>query len=134
MPSESRYEPHRGTLIMVLGILSLFTAPIILGPIAWIMGNADMKKIREGAMDPEGESQTNIGRICGMVATILGLVGVVFCCVIGLFYSAIIGLVIGGAAMEEHRHREGQPPDFKFEMKDFPKEDMDRDELERPKE
>ena len=67
------WEPHRGTLIMVLGILSLVLAPIILGPIAWVMGSEDLKKIRQGRMDPEGESMTNTGKVCGMVATIVSI-------------------------------------------------------------
>ncbi len=68
---RSNLAPHRGSTIMVLGILSLAVAGIILGPIAWIMGNNDMKEIRAGRMDPEGESNTNTGRICGMIATLL---------------------------------------------------------------
>jgi hypothetical protein len=71
------YAPHRGTLILVLGILSLTGAGLLTGIPAWIMGNADMKEIRAGRMDPEGESNTNIGRILGMVSTILGAVGCV---------------------------------------------------------
>lgn len=87
-PSRRRYEPHRGTLILILGILSLTGLGMITGIPAWIMGNADMEKIRNGTMDPTGESSTNIGRILGMVSTILGLVGLVFggfcCCLSGL--------------------------------------------------
>ncbi|HXG08495.1 MAG TPA: hypothetical protein VNK04_01780, partial [Gemmataceae bacterium] len=65
-------EPHRGSLILTLGIVSLFTVPLILGPIAWIMGSNDLEAMRAGRMDPEGESNTNAGRICGMIATIVG--------------------------------------------------------------
>jgi hypothetical protein len=44
-----------------MGILSIvLCAPI--GIPAWIMGNTDMRKIREGTMDPEGESTTQAGR------------------------------------------------------------------------
>jgi predicted Zn finger-like uncharacterized protein len=79
-------EPHRGTLILVLGILSLTGLGILTGIPAWIMGNADMAKIRAGTMDPEGESNTNIGRILGMVSTIIVLVTVIpmgLCCCLG---------------------------------------------------
>jgi hypothetical protein len=69
-------------VILVPGILSLVMAGPILGPIAWIMGNSDLKEIRAGRMDPEGESQTNAGRICGMIATILSISGLVLCCVV----------------------------------------------------
>jgi hypothetical protein len=82
---RSRYRddlaPHRGTLILVLGILAIVgVAPIILGPIAWIMGNNDLEEMRVGRMDPEGEGATNGGRICGMIATILWVAFTVFCC------------------------------------------------------
>ena len=63
-------KPHRGTLILVLGILSLVVcAP--LGIVAWVMGNGDLKQMDAGAMDPTGRSLTNGGRICGMIGTIL---------------------------------------------------------------
>jgi hypothetical protein len=102
-------EPHRGTTIMVLGILSLFVANIILGPIAWIMGNNDLKKMRAGQMDRSGESNTNTGRICGIVGTILGAAGL--CCLIG-------GLTFGFgtfffAAREAQQHQEKAAPFFK---------------------
>ena len=56
-------KPHRGTLILVLGILSLVGCGIFTGIPAWIMGNNDMKEIRAGTMDPAGEQMTNIGKL-----------------------------------------------------------------------
>lgn len=82
-----RYQQeHRGQLILVLGILSFFVGGPILGLVAWIMGSNDLKEMRAGRMDPEGESQTNTGRICGMISTLMGavvLLGVLGCCAIG---------------------------------------------------
>jgi hypothetical protein len=69
-------QPHRGTLILVLGILSLVACGL-LGPFAWVMGNNDLTEMRAGRMDPEGEGMTNAGRICGIISTILM---VVFAC------------------------------------------------------
>ena len=83
-------KPHRGTLILVLGILSL----IICGPLgiaAWIMGNNDLREIDSGMMDPEGRSMTQAGRICGIIACILLALSVLLA--IGFFL-----LVLGGAA------------------------------------
>jgi hypothetical protein len=69
-------KPHRATTILVLGILSLIVcAP--LGIFAWIMGNADLKAMETGTMDPAGRSNTNAGRICGIIGTVLLIVGVV---------------------------------------------------------
>lgn len=68
-------KPHRGTTILVLGILSLvLCAP--LGIAAWIMGNSDLKEMDAGVMDPSGRSTTNAGRICGIIGTILLIIGV----------------------------------------------------------
>src|SRR5438105_13643672 len=65
-------QPSRGTLILVLGILSIVLCGF-LGPVAWIMGSNDLKEIRAGRMDPEGEGTTNGGRICGIIGTFLNL-------------------------------------------------------------
>jgi predicted Zn finger-like uncharacterized protein len=75
-PTRSRnLAPHRGDTIQLLGILSFFIAGPILGPMAWIMGNNDLKEMDAGRMDPAGRGSTSTGRMCGMIATILCLVG-----------------------------------------------------------
>jgi len=89
-------KPHRGVLILVLGIIGLVACQI-LGPIAWLMGNADLKEMKAGRMDPEGESMTNIGRILGIVATVLLVVS--FCVTIA-WIVLLGGLVAGGAAAQ----------------------------------
>ena len=73
-------EPHRGTLILVLGILSLVLCGFFTGIPAWIMGKGDLAKIKDGMMDPEGEGTTKAGMICGMI-----------CCIIS---AVLIGLII----------------------------------------
>lgn len=78
--------PHRGQLILVLGILSctLVLAPV-LGPIAWVMGQQDLTEISAGRMDPDGENVTNTGRICGMVSTLVAaVVFLLFCVLVSL--------------------------------------------------
>jgi hypothetical protein len=70
-------KPHRGTLVLVLGILGL----VVCGPLgiaAWVMGSGDLKQMDAGTMDPSGRSTTNAGKICGMIATILMIIGVIF--------------------------------------------------------
>jgi hypothetical protein len=69
-------QPHRATVVLVLGILSLIVcAP--LGIAAWIMGGNDLSAMRSGRMDPSGESLTAVGRILGIIGTVLFGVGVV---------------------------------------------------------
>lgn len=88
-------EVHRGTTVLVIGILSIVFGGfgLILGPIAWVMGNTDLRKIRSGEMDPEGESLTKAGWVCGIIGTFLGLCNCVF--VIGYFVF-FMNMVQGG--------------------------------------
>jgi len=68
--------PHRGTLILVLGILGIVCC-FICGIIAWVMGKNDLREMDAGKMDPTGRGLTNAGKICGMVGVILAIVGLV---------------------------------------------------------
>jgi hypothetical protein len=73
---RGQVEPHRGVMILVLGILGLMVCGII-GIFAWMMGKRDLDLMRRGLMDREGEALTRVGYILGLVATILLLVAVV---------------------------------------------------------
>jgi hypothetical protein len=68
--------PHRGVLILVLGILGIVCC-FICGIIAWVMGNNDIREIDAGRMDPTGRGLTQAGKICGMVGVILSIVAIV---------------------------------------------------------
>ena len=83
--STEGQAPHRGVLILVLGILGLIVCQL-LAPVAWIMGKGDMAQIDSGQMDPEGRGLTQAGMILGIVGTIfivLSLVALVFFMVLG---------------------------------------------------
>jgi hypothetical protein len=73
---------HRGVLILVLGLIGVFVAPIPCSPIAWYLGNCDLAEIRAGRMDPDGESMTQVGRVLGMIMTILTAVIILLVCLI----------------------------------------------------
>jgi predicted Zn finger-like uncharacterized protein len=84
-PERRDAVPHRGGLILVLGVLSIVTGlGFILGPIAWLMASGDLKQIRAGLMERDGESQTNTGMVLGIVGTILGVLGLCCCGAWGL--------------------------------------------------
>ena len=55
-------KPHRGTTILILGILSIICCGP-LGIFAWVMGKSDIAAIDSGAMDPSGRQTTQIGMI-----------------------------------------------------------------------
>ncbi|MGL4551826.1 MAG: MJ0042-type zinc finger domain-containing protein [Gemmataceae bacterium] len=111
-------DPHRGGTVLLLGVLSLVTpffvcptlglatlAGTVLGLIAWVMGAADLAKMRAGAMDPDGEGNTRGGYVCGVI-------GVFF----NLFVLLSCGAFIGYAAYEGERNKQqrrggfGNPP------------------------
>src|SRR5438034_986442 len=74
-------KPHRGVLILVLGILSFVLCGIFTAIPAWILGNSDVKEMDAGTMDPAGRGMTNAGRILGIIQVILTGVAVI---VVGL--------------------------------------------------
>jgi len=80
---HSDYAPHRGGLVLALGLVALvggfsFCVPVVIGPLAWIFGSIDLREMREGRMDPAGEGMTRSGQICGIIATLLMLLGIMF--------------------------------------------------------
>ena len=90
--------PHRGTLILVLGILGLVCC-IICGIIAWVMGNNDLKQMAAGTMDPSGEGLTKAGKICGMVGVILAIVGIVLNLIFMLLGFGLFAVRSGSSPM-----------------------------------
>jgi hypothetical protein len=94
-------EPHRATLILTLGIVSIVLSltyllsivGLIIGICAWLMGQGDLKKMRANVMDPQGYGSTQAGWICGIIGTAFGGLFSI-CCVgqvlfyIGMFASA----------------------------------------------
>ena len=71
---DSNLAPHRGTLILVLGILGIVCC-CICGIVAWVMGNTDLRQMAEGRMDPSGQGLTQAGKICGIISVVLTIVG-----------------------------------------------------------
>jgi len=82
-------KPHRGTLILVLGILGIVMCGIFTAIPAWIMGNTDLAEMNAGTMDSSGRGLTNAGRIMGMIICIIGILAII----------AVIGLLVLGVAL-----------------------------------
>jgi len=85
-PYGTPQSNSNGTLILVLGILSIVCLPI-LGPVAWILGNNALKG---GMIDPSQLGQINAGRICGMIGSVFIVLGLIY-------WIVIIGMVGSGA-------------------------------------
>lgn len=111
--SGRNYVPHRGGLILAFGIIALVSGMgIIFGPIAWIMGNGDLREMQNGTMDPEGEGMTQTGRILGMIATILSIVGIVTILAIVGFYFGCVCCMFAGLAAGNNPNNINRPRRF----------------------
>jgi len=76
-------------MVLVFGILG-FVCCIIFGILAWAMGGKDLKEMQAGVMDRSGEGMTKVGKILGMIATILWIIAIVI---------QLIVLIAGGGMM-----------------------------------
>jgi len=72
-PAGQLVRPHRGTVVLVLGILGLVCC-FICGIISWVMGNTDLREMDAGRMDPSGRGLTQAGKICGIISVVLWIV------------------------------------------------------------
>lgn len=74
--STSQYmQPHRGGLILVLGLVGIVMGCPIFSLMAWVMGSGDLREMQVGRMDRSGEGLTQAGMILGMIPSILFIVG-----------------------------------------------------------
>jgi hypothetical protein len=114
-------EPHRGGLVLAMGIISLVGIavipglPVIFGIIGWVMGHTDLRKMRNNQMDQEGEGMTRAGWICGIIGTLLNLGFILLC-------GGLIGLGIWSESNRAQTTRSRGPatiPIFK-QQKDWP--------------
>jgi hypothetical protein len=92
-PPRRDCEPHRGSLILTLGRVSLCLAvPGLLGvaflPFALaslvggglgltvsLMARDDLEQMRRKVMDPDGEQSTLTGQTCSSIGLVIGIVG-----------------------------------------------------------
>lgn len=86
MSMEQQYRSSgNGGVILALGILSIVLVPI-LGPVAWVMGNRTLAAINSGYADSSQRSSVVAGRICGIIGTVILMLGIVYLiCIVTLF-------------------------------------------------
>ncbi|MDP6445344.1 MAG: hypothetical protein QGG36_01385 [Pirellulaceae bacterium] len=74
-------RPHRGGMILTLGILSWIVACPIFSIMAWVMGTADLREMSHGQMDDEGMGVTQAGQVLGLLNALVwilaGVIGTV---------------------------------------------------------
>ena len=72
-PAEPEMLPHRGARFLAYGVLGILVCWVVFAPMALSQADRDLALMREGRMDPSGESLTQAGRICGIVALVVHL-------------------------------------------------------------
>ena len=76
MTNGTNLQPHRGTLVLILGIVGIVCC-FPCGIAAWVMGGSDLRAMAEGRMDPTGEGMTKGGKICGMISVAFAVIGMI---------------------------------------------------------
>lgn len=76
MTNGSALRPHRGTLVLILGILGIVCC-MPCGIVAWVLGNQDMKEMSAGTMDPTGLGMTKAGKILGIISVVLAVIAII---------------------------------------------------------
>src|SRR3954467_7957719 len=91
-PPPFRPQDHpQTTTILILGILGLIGCGV-LGPFAWSMGNKALREIDASNGQLGGRDTVNVGRILGIIATILLGVGLVFAVIlfaVGIYSASV---------------------------------------------
>jgi hypothetical protein len=84
-PRHHYIFPSRAGTILTLGILSLVVCSVM-GPIAWAMGNEEMRRMDMQQTPDDQRGSASAGRVCGIVASCL------------LMFTGFMVLVILGTA------------------------------------
>ncbi len=77
MPGATGANHPRATLILVLGILSIPCCGLLTGIPAIILGNTAKKEIAASGGTIGGSGAVNAGYICGIIGTVLSVVGII---------------------------------------------------------
>ncbi|MFQ5928650.1 MAG: DUF4190 domain-containing protein [Acidobacteriota bacterium] len=84
----------RATAALVLGILGIVCCQL-LGPIAWYIGDQELKDIRRGASPAKDEGVAKAGMILGIISTVLLALAILW--IVFLGGLAFLGAILEGA-------------------------------------
>jgi hypothetical protein len=101
-------RPDRGGVILALGIVSLVLSfvsfslyflpiwllPMAAGIVGWVMGQRDLRAMREGTMDASNQVMTLVGMILSIVGLCLSLCVMILSCAV----MGFLGVLLCGAA------------------------------------
>lgn len=82
-------QPHRGTLILVFGILGVFCCAIF-GIMAWVLGSSDLRGMDLGRVDPSGRGLTLAGKILGIIGVVCLIFQIVLTALVTILFTAVV--------------------------------------------
>lgn len=94
-PAPVAARSSNATMALVLGIIGIACCALC-APIAWFIGNKELKAIRAGVSPAGGETFANVGKILGIIGTVLLALGLVWFVVFG-------GMAVISSLMESSR-------------------------------
>jgi len=76
MPPPPPEAKGNATTVLILGIVSILCCQLA-GPVAWFLGDKELKAIRAGISPASGEGTAKAGMIMGIIATVLFVLGII---------------------------------------------------------
>ncbi len=76
MPPPPPEAKGSATTVLVLGIVSILCCQLA-GPVAWYLGDKELKAIRAGMAPASGEGTAKAGMIMGIIASVLFVIGII---------------------------------------------------------
>lgn len=92
-PPAPSGSSNRATTALVLGIVSVVCCQL-LGPVAWYLGNEELKAVKTGLSPASAEGMAKAGMILGIIGSILLILWILWVVFFG--GMAIIGALLGG--------------------------------------
>lgn len=90
-PTASTSASREAVTALVLGILGIVCCGF-LAPVAWYLGQNELRAIRQGQASAAGEGMAMAGKILGMIGTALLIVGLIFGLLWTLFFGGMAAL------------------------------------------
>lgn len=70
-------QESKATRALVIGLLGFIPGwGILFAPFGWWLGRKELRLIKQGTRNPDGYTKANTARILGIVATIIGILGI----------------------------------------------------------
>lgn len=76
MPPPPPEAKGNATTVLVLGIVSILCCQLA-GPVAWYLGDKELKAIRAGMAPASGEGSAKAGMIMGIIASVLFILAII---------------------------------------------------------